>query len=75
MPLGDGGPNIETLPRQGYRFAARVTAPFEESITSGSAVAVLGHKPGLEAEERAGNQACGVVIDSTMDEAFEEPKI
>jgi len=58
----DGGPYIETVPRQGYRFAARVTAQFEEAITSGS-VAVLAHKPGVEAEERAGHQAGGGVID------------
>lgn len=58
----DGGPYIETVPRQGYRFAARVTAQCDEAITSGS-VAVLAHKPGAEAEERAGHQAGSRVID------------
>jgi len=48
----DGGPYIETLPRQGYRFAASVTAAFEK-ITSGATVTALGGKPGHGAQERA----------------------
>lgn len=49
----DGGPYIETLPRQGYRFAAIVTASFEKVITPGSAVAALGHDPAPGAEQHA----------------------
>jgi DNA-binding winged helix-turn-helix (wHTH) protein/TolB-like protein len=59
----DGGPYIETVPRQGYRFAASVTPLLEEAITSGS-VAVLGHQPGI-AEQRTGHKAGGVVSGST----------
>lgn len=60
----DGGPYIETVPRQGYRFAAIVTAPLEEAILSGS-VAVPGHKPGIGVEQRAGHEHRGVVSGST----------
>jgi DNA-binding winged helix-turn-helix (wHTH) protein/TolB-like protein len=60
----DGGPYIETVPRQGYRFAASVTALLEEAVTTGS-VAMLGHQPGVGAEQRPGQKAAGVVKAST----------
>ena len=47
----DGGPYIETLPRQGYRFAAAVTAPLEGAMNQSPAIAALAQMPGLQSEE------------------------
>lgn len=58
----DGGPYIETVPRQGYRFAASVTVPLDETTTSAS-VSLPGHRPSTGVEERAG-KAGGAVIGS-----------
>lgn len=48
----DGGPYIETVPRQGYRFAAVVTVPQEGAMSPPAAIAGPGHRPGFESEER-----------------------
>src|SRR6266850_612229 len=50
----DGGPYIETVPRQGYRFAAGVTAPLEGAVSPSAAIAGLAHKPGFESGDRDG---------------------
>ena len=47
----DGGPFIETVPRQGYRFAAGVTAPLEEVMSPSMVSAEWGRGPGLESED------------------------
>jgi DNA-binding winged helix-turn-helix (wHTH) protein/TolB-like protein len=50
----DGGLYIETLPRQGYRFAASVTKSGENSIPAGSPVVVPREKSAPVGEEIAG---------------------
>ncbi|HZM89037.1 MAG TPA: winged helix-turn-helix domain-containing protein [Blastocatellia bacterium] len=62
----DGGPYIETLPRQGYRFAASVTASFEKAITSEPTVAALGRTSGVGVAEQP-DQPGGASADSVAE--------
>jgi DNA-binding winged helix-turn-helix (wHTH) protein/TolB-like protein len=62
----DGGPYIETVPRQGYRFAASVTAPLETAMSPGPVIGI-GHRPGFESGERGDETSGGFRASTTID--------